>query len=107
MLGLIEKVCRSPEQVGPADIQAVRDAGASDQAIRDALYVATLFGVLSRLADSLGWRIPAEEAFQRTGKFLLARGYAFVTPLAWIARASKVFSRRVGSRRANAHGSSH
>jgi uncharacterized peroxidase-related enzyme len=56
-LRLLEKVTLHPDDVGPADIAAVRAAGVSDQAIRDALYVCTLFNTINRIANSLdfGW----------------------------------------------------
>ena len=87
-MDLIAKVCGAPDQVQAADIQAVRDAGASDEAIRDALHVCALFTVLTRLADALAWRIPARSAFDGTAKFLLRNGYRFPAPLRWVARVT-------------------
>jgi hypothetical protein len=91
-LGLIEKLVRAPQDVVADDIRAVRDAGASDEAIRDALYVATTFGVLVRLADALGWRVPPRESFEKAAKFLLPNGYAFPAPLALAARLAALGS---------------
>ncbi len=61
-LRLLQTVTLRPDQVGPEDIQAVRDAGLSDQAIKDALYVATLFNTINRIANSLdfGWETEAD-----------------------------------------------
>ena len=88
VLRLLEKADRTPDEVTPRDIQAVRDAGASDEAIRDALHVLGVFGVLVRLADALGWRLPERAATERVAKVLLARGYAFPPPLVWAARVA-------------------
>jgi hypothetical protein len=91
-LDLIAKLCAAPESIQPDDIQTVRDAGASDDAIRDALYVCSVFSVLTRLADSLAWRIPDRSVFVHTAKFLLANGYALPRPLRWFAHAASLRS---------------
>lgn len=90
MMGLIAKVVRTPEGVGPEDIQSVRDAGASDDAIRDALYIATIFNLLARVADALGWRISSASSFQRVAKHLLPNGYKFDPPLRLAALAMRL-----------------
>ena len=44
------------------DMRAVLAAGVSRAAINDALEVAFLFNVYNRLADSMGWDVPAAGA---------------------------------------------
>ena len=58
MLGFLEKLTLRPEELGPADADAVRAAGVSDEAMVDAIHVAALFNMIVRLADSLGWDVP-------------------------------------------------
>jgi uncharacterized peroxidase-related enzyme len=74
-LGFIEKMTLQPERLEPADVDALRAAGLSDQAIEDAMHVCALFSVYTRLADSLGFDVPSAEAFSRSADMLLARGY--------------------------------
>ncbi len=54
MLGLLETFTLSPEDLGPAAVLTVLAKGVSREAIRDAFYVAFLFNVYDRLADTLG-----------------------------------------------------
>jgi len=91
-LDLVAKMCAGADEIQPADIQAARDAGITDEGIRDALYVSAVFSVLVRLADSLAWRIPERSDFVTTAKFLLANGYAFPRPLRWLAHAASLRS---------------
>ena len=64
-----------PAAVGPADAARVRAAGVSDEAIRDALYVCAHFNLIDRLADALGWQVPADEEFAAGAAAFLAEGY--------------------------------
>jgi alkylhydroperoxidase family enzyme len=75
MLGLLRKLTLTPEQVTPADVRAVMERSASKQAIGDAFNVCFLFNIYDRLADSLGWEVPSEAAFEVGAKNLLSRGY--------------------------------
>jgi len=61
--------------VNAEDMRAVLAAGASPQQIKDALAVCFSFNVIGRLADTLGFSIPSQEAFDAGAKYLLARGY--------------------------------
>ena len=85
-LGLIEKLVRQPERVTGADVEAVRAAGVSDDAIEDAAAVCALFTTMVRLADTLGFETWEGDGFERGARQLLKRGYAFPRPLAWLAR---------------------
>ena len=65
----------APAEVTAADVDAVRAAGISDEAIEDALAVCFGFNVIDRVADSLGFdRPPAEVHAAYAGRFL-AEGY--------------------------------
>ena len=52
-------------------------AGVSKQAIQDALEVAFLFNIYDRLADAMGWDVPAIAGgyYQVVAKRLLRHGY--------------------------------
>jgi hypothetical protein len=70
----------APETLTPADADAVRDAGVSDDAIEDAIEVAALFNVIDRCADAFGFRPPSQvfspEERRAGARMLLERGYA-------------------------------
>ena len=76
MLPLLEKLTLRPEELAPADADAVRAAGVSDQALRDAITVCSLFNMIVRLADSLGWDVPAWERLRQRAPAMLEGGYA-------------------------------
>jgi alkylhydroperoxidase family enzyme len=76
MLGYLEKLTLRPEQLGPKDADAVRAAGVSDEAMVDAIHVAALFNMITRMADSLGWDIPKWESFLARAESMLATGYS-------------------------------
>ena len=75
MLGLLETFTLHPDELSPEKVRAVLAAGVSREAIRDAFYVAFLFNTYDRLADTLGWELPADAYYRNAGKFLLKRGY--------------------------------
>jgi alkylhydroperoxidase family enzyme len=76
MLGFIEKLTLCPEELTREDADDVRAAGVSDQAIVDAIHVAALFNMITRMADSLGWDVPPWEAFLARAEPMLAEGYS-------------------------------
>jgi alkylhydroperoxidase family enzyme len=75
MLGFIEKLTLRPDELGTGDADAVRAAGVSDEAMVDAIHVAALFNMITRLADSLGWDVPEWESFSARADSMLATGY--------------------------------
>jgi hypothetical protein len=48
----------------------------SKDALVDAIHVASLFNMIVRLADSIGWDVPPWEAFAARAEGMLAGGYA-------------------------------
>jgi alkylhydroperoxidase family enzyme len=76
-LAFLHKMTLSPEALGPADARAVLSAGVSREALEEAMEVAYLFNVYDRLADTMGWHVPAQESgyYQSSAKRLLSRGY--------------------------------
>ena len=76
VLGFLEKLTLLPEEVETADADAVRAAGVSEQALRDAITVSALFNMIVRLADSLGWDVPSPERLRTRAPAMLEGGYA-------------------------------
>jgi hypothetical protein len=74
-------VTLEPDRVGSDDIDAVRAAGVSDQAISDALHVTFCFNLIDRLADAFAWRVQSGPEFDKDAKFLLKRGYDLIGPV--------------------------
>jgi alkylhydroperoxidase family enzyme len=75
-LVFLEKLTLNPDELSPADADAVRAAGVSDDALRDAITVCSLFSMIVRLADSLGWDVPTWERLQARAPAMLEGGYA-------------------------------
>jgi alkylhydroperoxidase family enzyme len=74
MLEYLEKVVLGRE-VGPSDATLLREAGVTDDAAEQALFVAFAFGVMDRLADAFGFELTPEARLPRVGKMLLRLGY--------------------------------
>ena len=74
-LRFLRKVTLTPGEVGPEDAEAVRAAGASDEAIADALYVCFYFNLIDRIADSLDFDVPTEAELRADAAAFLAEGY--------------------------------
>ena len=79
MLAFLEQLTLRPDEVGPADAEAVRAAGVSAQALRDAITVCALFSMIVRLADSLGWDVPSAERLRQRAPAMLEGGYALAS----------------------------
>ncbi len=75
MLGYLEKLTLSPDDVSAADVAPLRAAGLGDQAIEDAIQVCVLFNIYDRLADSLSFHLPGPEGYAASGRSLMQRGY--------------------------------
>ena len=77
-LGLLETMTLRHESLTAEDVRAVMRTGVSKSAIRDALEVAFLFNIYDRLADTMGWDVPAVSGgyYQGAAKHLLKHGYS-------------------------------
>ena len=65
-----------PGELTREDADAVLRAGVSRDALVDAIHVASLFNMIVRLADSLGWDVPSFGSFLERADAMLASGYA-------------------------------
>jgi len=77
-LGYLERLTLQPDALTSADIVALNEAGVSDEATTEIAYVALLFGVMDRLADTFDFDIPSADEIGKTGQFLHKRGYKLV-----------------------------
>jgi alkylhydroperoxidase family enzyme len=75
ILPFLEKLTLAPDEVGPEDVQSLREAGLGTDAIRDAIYVCATFNVIDRVADAFGFDVPPPEHFLKPARFLLKAGY--------------------------------
>jgi alkylhydroperoxidase family enzyme len=74
-LGFLKKLTLTPDELTAEDARAVLALGVSKSALADAIYVGSTFNVYDRLADTMGWAIPSQAAFDVGAKRLLSRGY--------------------------------
>lgn len=75
-LEFIEKLTLRPDELTEADAEAAYAAGISRQALLDAATVCSLFNMIVRLADSLGWDVPEWDRLQARAPAMLEGGYA-------------------------------
>ncbi len=74
-LGFLEKMTLHHDDLVPADADAVRAAGVSDEALVDAIHVGALFNMIVRMADSLGFEVPPAEALLARAEWRLNSSY--------------------------------
>jgi alkylhydroperoxidase family enzyme len=74
-LAFLETLTLRPDELTTADADAVLAAGVSQQALRDAAEVCSLFNMIVRLADSLGWDVPTWESLTARAPAMLEGGY--------------------------------
>jgi alkylhydroperoxidase family enzyme len=75
-LVFLEQLTLRPDELTTAHADAVRAAGVSDHALRDAATVCALFNMIVRLADSFGWDVPAWDSLTQRAPAMLEGGYA-------------------------------
>jgi alkylhydroperoxidase family enzyme len=79
-LGFLERLTLEPDAIGPGDVERVRAAGVSDEALADAIRVCALFNTIDRIADALGFDVPPDEAFAARAPAFLEGGYRLPAP---------------------------
>ena len=72
---MVEKVVTAPGELTAADVEEVRAAGVSDEAIEDAVHMAALFVIFNKLADSLDWAMLSAGVWDKRAEIALERGY--------------------------------
>ena len=78
-LALVRRQAREPDALTRADVEAALAAGASLDAVLDAVYICAAFNVLTRIADAFG-AVPVSEllpgdALHEYAARFLAEGY--------------------------------
>ncbi len=81
MLGFLEKLTISPDEIVPEDIDALQSNGISKKAIADAIYVCVGFNIINRIADAFDVKISSPKMFSKAAKFLLIVGYKVLSGL--------------------------
>jgi alkylhydroperoxidase family enzyme len=76
----LEKVNRASNEIGPADVDAVRGAGWSDEALYDAISVCALFNFYNVWIDATGVHDMPPAGYAMTGKRLAEKGYVMALP---------------------------
>jgi alkylhydroperoxidase family enzyme len=74
-VGFLEKLVLTPGEVSGADLAPLRQAGLTDGAIAEAIYVAFVFGVMARLANTFDFRINDARGLRWACRILLGPGY--------------------------------
>ncbi len=75
LFGFIEKVNGAASRITAADVDEVRRAGWTEEAIYDAVNVCGLFNFYNRWVDATGVAEMPEAAYREAGKRLARRGY--------------------------------
>ena len=79
-LGFLEKLTLEPDALARGDAEAVLATGVSEDALVDAIHVASLFAMIVRLADAFGWRVPAHDKLAARARANLDSGYTLLRP---------------------------
>lgn len=74
-LGFLEKLTLLPGEIGPEDLAPLREAGVGEQGIEDVILICSLFSIIDRLADALGFEVPEAESLARGAEHVLKHGY--------------------------------
>lgn len=72
----LEKLTLAPSTTTAADVQRLRDAGWSDEAIYDAVTVCAMFNFYNRWVEGSGVQDMPAEGYEKSGKRLATIGYA-------------------------------
>jgi alkylhydroperoxidase family enzyme len=75
-LAFLEVLTLRPDELTPADAEVAFAAGVSRPALRDAATICSLFNMITRLADALGWDVPAWERTLERASAMLEGGYS-------------------------------
>jgi alkylhydroperoxidase family enzyme len=75
MLGFLETLTLRPDDLLPADVDALRALGWADEAIEKAIYVCFCFSVMDRIADALGFELTTARGLKWVVRILLGPSY--------------------------------
>ena len=75
LFAFIEKMNRESNRLTPGDVQRVKDAGWSEEAIYDAITVCALFNFYNKWIDATGVSDMPAAAYDASGELLATSGY--------------------------------
>jgi uncharacterized peroxidase-related enzyme len=75
-LVFLEIMTLRPLELSAEHAAAALRSGVTDDALQDAIAVATVFNIIARYADALDFAMPSADEFDRAATMLLKRGYA-------------------------------
>jgi alkylhydroperoxidase family enzyme len=75
LFAFVDKVNRTSNQIRQKDVDEVKLAGWSDEAIYDAITVCSLFNFYNRWIDATGVQDMPAESYQMSGVRMAERGY--------------------------------
>lgn len=76
LFAFVDKVNRAANEIGPEDVEAVKAAGWSEEAVYDAVTVCALFNFYNVWVDATGVSHMSAEAYEMSGRRLATEGYA-------------------------------
>jgi uncharacterized peroxidase-related enzyme len=80
LLAYVEKLTLAPVTTGAEDVQRLRDAGWSDEAIYDAVSVCALFNFYNRWVEGSGVQDMPLEGYEASAERMARQGYAGTWP---------------------------
>jgi len=80
LFAFIDKMNRESNRLGKEDIDAVKAAGWSEEALYDAISVCALFNFYNKWIDATGVSDMSPEAYAASGERLAGRGYIASPP---------------------------
>ena len=78
-LEFLEKLVVAPDAMTADDAKRALQAGVSKRGLREAAYVAFVFGVMDRLADAFGFEPEVGNELVWTARILLRLGYGIAS----------------------------
>ncbi|HSA92310.1 MAG TPA: carboxymuconolactone decarboxylase family protein [Terriglobales bacterium] len=75
LFAFVVKVNKKSYEIQPADVEAARQAGCSEETLYDAITVCALFNFYNRWCDAAGVQDMPKEAYAASGKRLAQHGY--------------------------------
>ncbi len=75
LFAFLKKVNGDSPQIGPPDIQALHEAGWTDEALYDAITVCALFNFFNRWIDATGVHAMSDEAHRLAARRMAQGGY--------------------------------
>jgi uncharacterized peroxidase-related enzyme len=71
----VEALSRDPESLSRAEVERAYAAGADDDALAEAIYIALFFNTMNRVADALGFEHRSDRDRRRGAEILRRGGY--------------------------------